>query len=446
MHASRPRTRSPPSTSTSYAGSPTSPSTALAAAREEIDALNVYPVPDGDTGTNMFLTVESARDALRRALRGAPGRPAGRDAGLLARGAARRPGQLRGDPEPARRRPAAADRPGRPRRPVGGGVRRGDGAGHRRGVRRGRASRSRAPSSPSPGPPREAAAAAAAELPDDRLGAVVHAAAARRPRGAGPHARAAAPARGGRGRRRRRPRAVRGARRRRVGDHRQARHDRCTPAGRHRGDPGGPGPHRRPDRGRPGLRGDVPPRGRRRRHPRAARASWRRSATRSSWSAARGCGTCTSTSTTSGAAVEAGIRAGSPRRIEVTHFAEQVARARRASGAERRGRAAGRSWRPGRAWSTLFREAGAEVHRGRARAAGRAPASSWRRSRPPAPRRSIVLPNDPDTIGVAEAAAHEAEARGHPRRGDPDPRPGAGHRRAGGARARPARWTATSCR
>ena len=30
----------------------------LAAAREEIDALNVYPVPDGDTGTNMFLTVE----------------------------------------------------------------------------------------------------------------------------------------------------------------------------------------------------------------------------------------------------------------------------------------------------------------------------------------------------------------------------------------------------
>ena len=44
----------------------------LAAAREEIDALNVYPVPDGDTGTNMFLTVESARDALVAAARGAP--------------------------------------------------------------------------------------------------------------------------------------------------------------------------------------------------------------------------------------------------------------------------------------------------------------------------------------------------------------------------------------
>jgi DAK2 domain fusion protein YloV len=33
---------------------------ALGFAREEIDALNVYPVPDGDTGTNMFLTMESA--------------------------------------------------------------------------------------------------------------------------------------------------------------------------------------------------------------------------------------------------------------------------------------------------------------------------------------------------------------------------------------------------
>ncbi len=39
----------------------------LAAAREEIDALNVYPVPDGDTGTNMYLTVEQARDAARAA-------------------------------------------------------------------------------------------------------------------------------------------------------------------------------------------------------------------------------------------------------------------------------------------------------------------------------------------------------------------------------------------
>ncbi|TDD95603.1 DAK2 domain-containing protein [Jiangella asiatica] len=33
---------------------------ALAAAREEVDALNVYPVPDADTGTNLYLTMEAA--------------------------------------------------------------------------------------------------------------------------------------------------------------------------------------------------------------------------------------------------------------------------------------------------------------------------------------------------------------------------------------------------
>ncbi len=36
----------------------------LVAAREEIDALNVYPVPDGDTGTNLVLTMESVSAAL----------------------------------------------------------------------------------------------------------------------------------------------------------------------------------------------------------------------------------------------------------------------------------------------------------------------------------------------------------------------------------------------
>jgi fatty acid kinase len=37
---------------------------ALGLAREEIDALNVYPVPDGDTGTNLYLTFEAARQSL----------------------------------------------------------------------------------------------------------------------------------------------------------------------------------------------------------------------------------------------------------------------------------------------------------------------------------------------------------------------------------------------
>lgn len=45
---------------------------ALAQAREEIDALNVYPVPDGDTGTNMYLTMSAARDAVRDATGGDP--------------------------------------------------------------------------------------------------------------------------------------------------------------------------------------------------------------------------------------------------------------------------------------------------------------------------------------------------------------------------------------
>lgn len=43
----------------------------LAAAREEIDALNVFPVPDGDTGTNMYLTVESAAEAVEELPAGA---------------------------------------------------------------------------------------------------------------------------------------------------------------------------------------------------------------------------------------------------------------------------------------------------------------------------------------------------------------------------------------
>jgi uncharacterized protein len=55
---------------------------ALAAAREEIDALNVYPVPDGDTGTNMYLTVSAARDAVAEVV-GATGSRHGRLDGVL---------------------------------------------------------------------------------------------------------------------------------------------------------------------------------------------------------------------------------------------------------------------------------------------------------------------------------------------------------------------------
>ncbi|MFF6804313.1 DAK2 domain-containing protein [Streptomyces sp. NPDC012616] len=53
---------------------------ALGRAREEIDAINVYPVADGDTGTNLYLTVESAATAVEAVFAGheagsAPVRP-----------------------------------------------------------------------------------------------------------------------------------------------------------------------------------------------------------------------------------------------------------------------------------------------------------------------------------------------------------------------------------
>ncbi|MFC4786764.1 DAK2 domain-containing protein [Nocardioides sp. MAHUQ-72] len=60
---------------------------ALAQAREEIDALNVYPVPDGDTGTNMFLTVSAARDAIREATGGDPRAERGPALAACSRGA-----------------------------------------------------------------------------------------------------------------------------------------------------------------------------------------------------------------------------------------------------------------------------------------------------------------------------------------------------------------------
>ncbi|MGV3564457.1 MAG: DAK2 domain-containing protein [Nocardioides sp.] len=63
---------------------------ALESAREEVDALNVYPVPDGDTGTNMYLTIAAARDAVERAVveAGGPERcGVGRGLEALGRGA-----------------------------------------------------------------------------------------------------------------------------------------------------------------------------------------------------------------------------------------------------------------------------------------------------------------------------------------------------------------------
>ncbi|MFJ3308041.1 DAK2 domain-containing protein [Streptomyces sp. NPDC086549] len=49
---------------------------ALGQAREEIDAINVYPVADGDTGTNLYLTLESAAGAVEAVFAGYEAGPA----------------------------------------------------------------------------------------------------------------------------------------------------------------------------------------------------------------------------------------------------------------------------------------------------------------------------------------------------------------------------------
>ena len=49
--------------------------------RDLVDVLNVFPVPDADTGTNVLLTLRSASDALHRLGRAA-------DAAQVARAAA----------------------------------------------------------------------------------------------------------------------------------------------------------------------------------------------------------------------------------------------------------------------------------------------------------------------------------------------------------------------
>jgi uncharacterized protein len=108
-----------------------------------------------------------------------------------------------------------------------------------------------------------------------------------------------------------------------------------------------------------------------------------------------------------GAAVEAGIAAGRPHRIRVTHFAEQVDEARARRTTTRRGRqvvavAAG----PG--LEKLFQEAGATVVVG---GPGNRPSTGMilEAIRGCAAQEVIVLPNDADSVRAAEAAARTAE-------------------------------------
>ncbi len=99
----------------------------LGHAREEIDALNVYPVPDGDTGTNLYLTVESACAAVLALPQEADLESVA--ATLRPRGPAGRSGQLRGHPgaAPAWPRPTSlAERGGLDAAAMAHGLRRAD--------------------------------------------------------------------------------------------------------------------------------------------------------------------------------------------------------------------------------------------------------------------------------------------------------------------------------
>src|SRR3954466_9027741 len=62
----------------------------LEASRRRLDDLNVYPVADGDTGTNMTLTVRAVVEALDAGVADDPAAQIGRAALLGARGDSRR--------------------------------------------------------------------------------------------------------------------------------------------------------------------------------------------------------------------------------------------------------------------------------------------------------------------------------------------------------------------
>jgi hypothetical protein len=109
-----------------------------------------------------------------------------------------------------------------------------------------------------------------------------------------------------------------------------------------------------------------------------------------------------------GAAVEAGIRAGRPYRIAVTHFGDQVARHQ--AGRQERDRAVV-ALAPGEGLALLAAETGARVVRG---GPGRRPSTRdvLEAVQTAHAQEVVVLPNDKDTVPVAEAAAEYARAGG----------------------------------
>jgi dihydroxyacetone kinase-like predicted kinase len=108
-----------------------------------------------------------------------------------------------------------------------------------------------------------------------------------------------------------------------------------------------------------------------------------------------------------GAAVEAGITAGRPHRIRVTHFAEQVAAARQRVSARTGRKVVAVAAGPGLA--ELFASAGAVVVTG---GPGQRPSTGQLLEAITAcgAAEVVVLPNDGDTVRAAEIAARTAEA------------------------------------
>lgn len=377
----------------------------LAATREEIDALNVFPVPDGDTGTNMFLTVESARDAMAVALEERPGdlrralKAYSRGALLGARGnSGVILSQLVGALLRRIGRSGSSDR---------------SAAVFAEGMSLATDAAYSAVGTPVEGTILSVAraasdtAAVAAERSQARLGDVVHAAAtaaraalARTPEQLPMLKAAGVVDAGGRG-----LCVVLDALESAV----TGRHARTSaprmgkpliPVARVPSDDlteDGPAYEvmyliAADDRAIPALRETLAPLG-------------------DSLVVVGGEGLWNVHIHVDhvGAAIEAGIRAGCPRRIEVTHFAEQVARARE--------RQTGRTGRAlvvvaaGPGLAELFTRAGAEVLQP---GSGRRPSTGEILAAIEATGalEVVVLPNDPDSIAVAEAAGHEAEVKG----------------------------------
>ena len=59
----------------------------IANQRTRVDELNVFPVPDGDTGTNMSMTIATAAEALRKAAPASVGQASSVTASALLQGA-----------------------------------------------------------------------------------------------------------------------------------------------------------------------------------------------------------------------------------------------------------------------------------------------------------------------------------------------------------------------